>query len=58
VTLTGSNQLVGLHLNGSAVVARIVDATVRQPNSVAVAASTGELVVTGSTSPGAIQLIP
>jgi len=57
VTLTGSDQLVGLHLRGTVVTSRVTYATVQQPNSVAVAESTGELVVTGSTPQGAIQLI-
>jgi len=57
VTSTGTNQLIGLHLKGTSVVSRTIYATVGQPNTVAVDPSTGELVVTGSTSPGALQLI-
>jgi DNA-binding beta-propeller fold protein YncE len=57
VTLTGSDQLVGLRLRGTVVTSRVSYATVRQPNSVAVAESTGEVVITGSTPEGAIQLI-
>lgn len=57
VTLTGSNQLVGLHLRGTAVQSRTIEPTVRQPNTVAVFAPTGELVVTGSTAPGQLQLL-
>jgi DNA-binding beta-propeller fold protein YncE len=57
VTLTSSNQLVGLHLDGTSVRSRTTYDTVQQPNTVAVAPS-GELVVTGSTTQGAIQLIP
>ncbi|MDQ6839029.1 MAG: hypothetical protein M3137_12040 [Actinomycetota bacterium] len=58
VTLTGSNQLVGLHLNGTSVGSRTTYATVQQPNTVAVDDATGELVVTGSTPQGFLQLIP
>ncbi len=58
VTLTGSNQLVGLHLDGTSVSSRTTYATVRQPNTVAVDDTTGELVVTGSTPQGFLQLIP
>jgi DNA-binding beta-propeller fold protein YncE len=57
VTLTASNQLVGLHLKGTSGPARTVYDTVRQPNTVAVDAATGTLVVTGSTPEGALQLI-
>ena len=57
VTLTATNQLVGLHLAGTAVRTRTTLATVQQPNTVAVDTSTGELVVTGSTPNGALQLI-
>ncbi len=58
VTLTSSNQLVGLHLKGATVMSRTTYATVRQPNTVAVDDTTGELVVTGSTPQGLLQLIP
>jgi len=58
VTLTGSNQLVGLHLAGTSVQSRITYDTVQQPNTVAVDDATGEVVVTGSAPPGALQLIP
>jgi DNA-binding beta-propeller fold protein YncE len=57
VTLTATNQIVGLHLRGTAVAGRATYDTVRQPNSVAVDASTGELVVTGSEPAGAVELI-
>ncbi len=57
VTLTGANQLLGLHLKGTKVVARTTFATVRQPNTVAVDQSSGELVVTGSTTQGQLQLL-
>ena len=57
VTLTGSNQLVGLHLKGRAVQSRTTYPTVRQPNTVAVDEATGELVVTGSAAPGQLQLL-
>jgi DNA-binding beta-propeller fold protein YncE len=58
VTITGADQLLGLHFSGTRVVARTTDATVRQPNTVAVDQTTGELVVTGSTRPGQLQLLP
>jgi DNA-binding beta-propeller fold protein YncE len=57
VTLTGSDQLVGLHLQGSRVASRSTFATVRQPNTVAVDEATGRLVVTGSTVPGSLQVL-
>ncbi len=46
VTLTASNQLVGLHLKGTLVATRTEYDTVRQPNTDAVDAGTGTLVVT------------
>jgi len=58
VTLTASNQLVGLHLDGTSVSSRTTYATVQQPNTVAVDDTVGELIVTGSTSPGSLQFIP
>jgi len=57
VTLTGSDQLVGLHLRGTDVTSRTTYATVRQPNTVAVEEATGRLVVTGSTVPGSLQML-
>jgi len=57
ITLTGSDELVGLHLNNTSVTSRTTYATVRQPNTVAVSEATDELVVTGSTPQGALQLI-
>lgn len=48
VTLTGSDELLGLHLRGTTVTSRTTYATVQQPNTVAVDNLTGELVVTGS----------
>jgi DNA-binding beta-propeller fold protein YncE len=57
VTVTATNQLVGLHLRGTVTVGRTVYPTVRQPNSVAVDPATGRLVVTGSGSSGAVELI-
>jgi DNA-binding beta-propeller fold protein YncE len=57
VTITGADELVGLHLDGTKVKARTTFDTVRQPNTVAVDPTTGELAVTGSTQPGAIQLL-
>ncbi len=58
VTLTTSNRLVGLKLDGTSVTSRVTYATVQQPNTVAVNETTGELVVTGSTPQGSLQLIP
>ncbi|MBO0694367.1 MAG: hypothetical protein J2P58_15790, partial [Acidimicrobiaceae bacterium] len=55
VTLTGTNQLVGLHLSGDQVLRRTTDTTVRQPNSVAVVPGSGSVVVTGSTPQGQVQ---
>ncbi|MEA2178563.1 MAG: hypothetical protein QOG77_1860 [Solirubrobacteraceae bacterium] len=55
VTLPGRNELVRLPAHGRpSVVARFP--TVRQPDSVAVDASTGEVVVTGRTA-GLLQLV-
>jgi DNA-binding beta-propeller fold protein YncE len=55
VTLPGRNELVGLPAHGRPhVVAR--HATVRQPDSVAVDAATGQVVVTGRTD-GLLQLV-
>jgi len=58
VTLTGSNQLVGLHLNGTTAPSRVTYDTVQQPNTVAVDDTTGEVVLTGSSPAGALQFIP
>jgi DNA-binding beta-propeller fold protein YncE len=58
VTITGADQLVGLHFDGRKVVGRTTYATVRQPNTVAVDQASGQLVVTGSTQPGQLQLLP
>jgi len=58
VTLTASNRLVGLHLKGTSVASRITLDTVQQPNTVAVDDGSGELVVTGSTPQGSLQMIP
>ena len=58
VTLTGDDQLLGLNLDGARVTRRVVLATVRQPNTVAVDPTTGEVVVTGSTRDGSLQLLP
>jgi len=57
VTLTGSDELLGLHLRGTTVTSQTPYATVQQPNTVAVDNLTGELVVAGSTQQGALQLI-
>lgn len=56
VTLTALNQVIGIDLTGATphVVTRI--ATVRQPNTVAVDDTTGELFVTG-TDTGVLELI-
>lgn len=58
VTITGADQLLGLHLRGSKVASRTTYDTVRQPNTVAVDKATGELIVTGSTQPGQLQFLP
>jgi DNA-binding beta-propeller fold protein YncE len=58
VTITGADQLLGLHLKGSKVASRTTYDTVRQPNTVAVDEVTGQLVVTGSTQPGQLQFFP
>jgi DNA-binding beta-propeller fold protein YncE len=58
VTVTGADQLVGLHLDGRKVTGRTTYATVRQPNTVAVDPTTGELVVAGSARAGQLQFIP
>lgn len=57
VTLTGTDQLLGLSFAGSKVTHRVTYATVRQPNTVAVDQVTGELVVTGSTDAGSLQFL-
>lgn len=58
ITLTGTNQLVGLHLKGTSVASRDTFDTVQQPNTVAVDDVTGKLVVTGSMPQGALQFLP
>jgi len=57
VTLTGRNQLIGLRLAGTTAVSRTTFDTVRQPNTVAVDETSGQIVVTGSTPDGALQII-
>jgi len=57
VTLTSTNQVVGLRLHGTSVTSRSSYNTVRQPNTVAVDDTTGRLVVTGSTPVGSVQII-
>ncbi|MDE3205255.1 MAG: YncE family protein [Acidobacteriota bacterium] len=57
VTLTSTDQLVGLHLDGAAVTARAVWATGRQPNSVAVDPPARSVVVT-DTGDDRLQFIP
>jgi len=58
VTLTATNQVVGLHLKGTSVASLVTYATVQQPNTVAVDDASGEIVVTGSTPQGSLQFIP
>lgn len=58
ITLTGSNQLLGLTLSGTQVAHQVSIPTVRQPNSVAVDPTTGETVTTGSTMNGQLQFVP
>lgn len=58
ITLTGTNQLVGLHLEGASVTSRVTYATVQQPNTVAVDDASGEVILTGSTAQGELQFIP
>jgi hypothetical protein len=58
VTLTGSNEVLGLTLQGTRVTHQVAIPTVRQPNSVAADPSTGEIVVTGSTPDGRLQFLP
>jgi hypothetical protein len=58
VTLTGSNELLGLTLSGVQVQRRVAIPTVRQPNSVAVDPTTGGTVITGSTTDGGLQFLP
>lgn len=58
VTLTGTNELAGLHLKGTSVSSRVTYPTVQQPNTVAVDDASGEVVVTGSTPAGSLQFIP
>lgn len=57
VTLTATNQLVGLDLRDTTVVHRVTYQSVRQPNSVTVDSATGMLVVTGSEPAGSVEVI-
>ncbi|MEO9224010.1 MAG: hypothetical protein ABI276_03365 [Acidimicrobiales bacterium] len=57
VTLTGTDELLGLHLDGTKITSRTTYKTVQQPNTVAVDDTTGTLIVTGSTSEGTLQII-
>jgi DNA-binding beta-propeller fold protein YncE len=58
VALSGRNQLVAIDIAGTRLRATSVRlATVQQPNSVAVSAATGELVVVGATPRGAVEFI-
>jgi DNA-binding beta-propeller fold protein YncE len=58
VTLTGENELLGLHMRGDTVASRTFYDTPRQPNTVAVDQATGEVVVAGATQPGELQFLP
>ncbi|GAA4852587.1 lipoprotein [Actinomycetospora corticicola] len=58
VTLTGTDELLGLTLSGTQVQHQVSIPTVRQPNSVAVDPTTGETVTTGSTTNGQLQFVP
>jgi DNA-binding beta-propeller fold protein YncE len=58
VTLTGENEVLGLHLHGSTVASRTFYDTPRQPNTVAVDETTGEVVVAAATQPGYLQFLP
>lgn len=57
VTLTATDELLGLHLDGTKITSRTTYKTVQQPNTVAVDDTTGTLIVTGSTPEGALQII-
>ncbi|MGH3765909.1 MAG: YncE family protein [Pseudonocardiaceae bacterium] len=56
VTLTAFNEVIGLNLNADTPVLATPLPTVRQPNTVAVDASTGRLFVTG-TADGVLEII-
>jgi len=56
VTLTGTNQLRSYRINGTALTPDRSWSTVRQPNDVAVDATTGRLVVAG-TADGVLQFV-
>jgi hypothetical protein len=56
VTLTGTDQLMGLRLRGPRVTSRVVWATARQPNSVAVDPSANS-VVDGDTSSNQVGFV-
>ncbi|MDQ6724935.1 MAG: hypothetical protein M3066_01990 [Actinomycetota bacterium] len=58
VTLTATDQVVGIHLKATTVTSRTTYNTVQQPNTVAVDDASGEIVVTGSTPQGSLQFIP
>ena len=62
VALSGRNQLVRLDIESDGAGEKIVRSnvtlpTVQQPNSVAVSATTGEVVVAGATKNGQLQLV-
>ncbi len=57
VTLTGTNQLVGMRLDGARIIKRSLWATGRQPNSVAVDTPAASVMVTDTAS-DQVELIP
>jgi DNA-binding beta-propeller fold protein YncE len=57
VTVTGTNQLVALHLSGGTVTARMTWPTGRQPNSVAYDAAIHDIVV-ADTGSNQLEFIP
>ena len=56
-TLTGRDQLLELTIRGTTVVSRRIQTTVQQPNTVAVDPATRQIVITGSTAAGHLQLL-
>jgi hypothetical protein len=56
-TLTGRDQLVELSLRGTAVIGRRIQSTVQQPNTAAVDPATRQVVITGSTPAGHLELL-
>jgi DNA-binding beta-propeller fold protein YncE len=58
VALSGRNQLVRIDVDGTRLhLSGVHYATVQQPNSVAVSATTGELAVAGAIPKGLLQLV-